>query len=396
MSELQQNTRLYTTTFLLGFLYNFFIALHFTNNALYPLYIRHEGGGVALVGMFMGIYSIAAVLGRPVIGSLIDRYGTRTVLIIGSLSLSLPAFGYLLLLNHGLGASVWILRTIQGFGYGAHFSATFTLAAQIAPPTRRNEAVAMYGASGLAGSMAGPYLGEYLVESYSLPIFFIAMMLFGVAAAFIISRIRVPKNEDGSNQKTGSLRAALQSHDLRLLFVIAFLFAISFSTPTTFLATLAKSKSISQFSLYFTTWGFAGIMIRFIGGRWGDKVGMHRVLIPGLLLYAAGLFTIHLSYSLYGIVLAGLLCGVAHGISFPAVTSLGYSIAPKEFAGSSMALITGMMDAGTAITALVIGHAAESLGIGIVFPFASAAAFIALSLVLVYQRRFSQALTKVR
>jgi len=101
---------LYTPTFILGFTYNFIIALHFTNNALYPIYVQSEGGGIALVGLFMGVYSAAAVAGRPIIGLLIDRFGAGSVLVTGCLCLSLPAFCFAGMLGAGLGPAAWALR----------------------------------------------------------------------------------------------------------------------------------------------------------------------------------------------------------------------------------------------------------------------------------------------
>ncbi len=193
-----------------------------------------------------------------------------------------------------------------------------------------------------------------------------------------------------------SFLKVFRSANLTLVFVLAFLFAISSTAATTFLATLAKARSISQFSLYFTAWGISGVAIRFIGGKWGDRIGPERVLIPGLFLYASGLLTIHFSTSLIGFIIAGILVGTAHGVSFPAITSFGYSRAPDQFKGSAMALITGMMDAGGAVMALLVGPLAEVVGLGIVFPIAASASLIALTVVSISQRRFLRALIKVK
>jgi MFS family permease len=378
-----QAAELYTPTFFLGFAYNFVIALNFTNNAVYPLFIRHEGGGVALVGIFMGLFALAGVAGRPLVGFLLDRYGARNILMLGSLLLSLPAAGYYFLLGTGLGPLVWILRAVQGFGYGAHFSATFTLAGHIAPIARRNEAIAMYGMSGLLGSTVGPFLGEMLAEGPGLPAFFLLMVGSGILAALIISFVRLERQGNDVASGMRSLLAPLRVKKLRNVLLLAFCLAIAFSSPTSFLAALAKHRQIEHFSLYFTAWGISGALIRFIGGRWGDRIGFRRVLIPGFILYMCGLLTIHFSGSLAGFIAAGVLCGSAHGISFPAVTSLGYSLAPSDSHGSTMALVTGMMDAGTAFTALAMGPIAEIAGFRVVFPFAAAMAGVALAAVLI-------------
>jgi MFS family permease len=378
---------LYTSAFFIGFLYNFVIALHFTSSALYPLYVTHEHGGAATIGLFMGVYSLAGVLGRPLIALLIDRYGPRKMLIVGSLCLSLPAFGYIALLGSGIGFSSLALRILQGLGYGAHFSATFTLAASLAPPERRNEAVAMYGVSGLLGAMVGPYVGEQLVITHGFAAFFSAMGGIGIVAAIIIGFI--PANDTAQLRFPKPLQVlrTFRASGMLMPVALAFLFAISFSSPTTFLATLALQRGIPDFSLYFTLWGVSGVVVRFIGGRWGDRLGLRRVLIPGFAFYAVGLLIIAFSSTTTGLMLAGVLCGFGHGISFPAVTSLGHSLAPPEYSGSAMALVTGMMDFGASVNAFVIGPLAAVYGYTIVFPVAAAASITAFLILIVQVSR---------
>jgi len=366
----------------MGFLYNFVLSLHFTNNALYPLYVVEEGGGVAVVGFFMGIFSVAGVLGRPLVGMLLDRYGVKPVLILGSLLLSLPALGYISLLGDGLGPMVWLLRIVQGVGYGAHFSATFTLAAQLAPAGRRNESVAMYGASGLLGAMVGPYLGEYLVTTPGLEWFFARRALIGIISAGLISRARLPKTSTGKVPRPSEVIKAFRSGELHFAMWLAFLLAMTFYAPITFLATIAAEKGIDQFSLYFTAWGLSGIIIRLAAARLGDAIGLRRILVPGFLLYGTGVLIIHFSTGTGGLIAAGIFCGTAHGLAFPAVTSLGYSLAPTAITGSAMAALTGMMDTGGTLTALALGPLAEAFGYGLVFPVAAASAYLAVILLL--------------
>ena len=371
----EPSSTLLTPHFLLGFFYNFLLSLHFTSNAIYPLYVLHEGGTVATVGLYMGVYSVAGVLGRPFVGLLIDRFGSKPVLILGSLCLSLPALMYIFFLGHGLGIPVWTLRVVQGFGYGAHFSATFTLAAQLSPRARRTEAMALYGVSGLSGSMVGPLFSEYLVTQHGLAWFFAAMTGFGILAATVISRLTPPRREESAGGRMADIVPALRGSGLKFVGIAAFLLAISYTCPMTFLATFARAHSIEKFSLYFTAWGLAGILVRTIGGKWGDRYGSTRMLVPGMALYGCGLVLIVLSTSLPTIVLAGLFCGAAHGVSFPAVASLAFTLAPKAFRGVAMSLVTGMMDVGTATIAFAGGPLAEQFGVSLVFPVAAIASF---------------------
>ena len=353
---------------------------------MYPLFVQSEGGGIALVGVFMGVYSAAAVAARPIVGYCIDRFGVKSVLMLGSLMLSLPALGYIALLGSGFPFLVWPLRIMQGFGYGAHFTATFTLAAQIAPTGRRNEAIAMYGVSGLGGAMLGPLFGELLVRSHGMAVLFTAMAAVGVAAMLVISRVRLEKKRTGFPAPREVLRA-LGTKEMRFVAMLAFLLAVCYTSPQSFLATVAAERGITQFSVYFAAWGAGGVLIRFVGGSWGDRRGLRRVLLPSFMAYASGLVLLSLASSTWLLAAAGFLSGLAHGIAFPAVASLGYAMAPPRFTGSAMALITGMMDVGAAVTALAIGALAERVGYGVVFPIAASASATAMALLWISIRR---------
>jgi MFS family permease len=373
---------LYTPTFFIGFAYNFFLALHFTNNALYPLYVSEEGGSAADIGIFMAVYSIAAVLGRPLIGYLIDKKGVKLVLIVGSLCMALPNLVFWSEYGSGLSWFVWIVRLVQGFGFGAHFSAGFTLAGQIAPEGRRNESMAMYGVSGLLGAFIGPAIGEYLESIYGLESFFILMIVSALAGTFIIMQLKHTVDSGNTDFSLKKLSGLLKSPELRIAFILAMLLSVCYSTPGAFIAKMANERSLTGFGLYFTGFGAGGITIRLIGSTWGDRFGLRRVLLPAFTAYFLGLIIVYFSYSTMGFLMGGLMAGVAHGLAFPAIGTLGFTLAPRELAGSAMSLTTGMMDAGTAITALFFGIIAEYSSYGIVFPMAASAALIAVAILI--------------
>lgn len=377
-------SELYNSTFLLGFSYNFFMALNFTNNAIYPLYVKQTGGTAETVGLFMGAASLSAVLFRPLIGLLIDRFGVKPVLLIGSLTMSLPALGYWLLLEQGLNHWVWLLRIVHGFGFGAHFSAFFTLAAQSAPANRRTEAIAMFGFSGLLANVVGPFLGETVHDYYGLPAFFLLVTGFGLTATVIVLFLRTrPSSGPRATPTLGGALTLLRARNLMIVYLLALLLSICFSSAQFFLAPLAQERGIAGFGLYFTGYAIAGMGIRFVGRSWGDRFGVRRVMIPAFLFYAAGMTTIHFSHATYLLLIAGLLTGSGHGIAFPAVSALGYNRAPSQYVGSVVALLTGMMDMGSVVAALAFGQVAERMGYGIVFLLAALSGLTAAGVVLV-------------
>lgn len=375
--------QLYNRRFFVVFAYNFFVASNFTNNAIYPLYVKEMGGSAETVGLFMGIASLSAVVLRPLIGWMIDRYGPRLVMRIGSLAITLPSLGYLLLLQQGLTTEVWLLRLLHGFGFGAHFSAFFTHAARSAPKGRRNESIAMFGFSGMLANLTGPFFGQLIYENRGLAAFFLFVTALGLAGFLLtfVAKPLPPESREESPSLAGATKLLLEPK-LRLVFTLAVLLSVCYSTPQAFLGPLAYERLIGHFSIYFTGYAIAGMSVRLIGRTWGDRFGLRRVLLPGFTVYALAMVTLFYANSSLAILGGGLLAGSAHGFVFPAVNALGYSAAPKGHGGSVIALLTGMMDGGTMVATFAFGLVAERLGFAAVFPLAAVAGVSASGLIL--------------
>ncbi|MBD3267782.1 MFS transporter [bacterium] len=386
MSE--DKASLYNGTFIIGFAFNFFMGFLFTNNALYPLYVEYEGGGAAEIGLFMAAFAVSAGLCRPLTGLLVDWLGVRPILMLGALSLSLPCLGYLFMLDHGLVFFSWLLRIVQGFGWGCHMTAFFTMAGQVAPAGRRNEAIAMYGMSGLASNMVGPVTGELLIDHFGMPAFFVMFLVMGAIAFVLIMQIPLPKRMETSAGLTlRGFYTVVFMPVFWLAFVLAMLHAVSYSSISAFLAPIAKMRDIAMFSLFFTAFSISGVAIRLLGSHWGDRHGVVRILLPGYFLYVTGLLILQITSSVMGILLAGVICGIAHGLSFPAVTNLGYSLAPSAYRGTGVALVTGMMDAGNALSSFLLGQIGEVFGFYYLFGLASLAPLMGALLLMWNQKK---------
>jgi MFS family permease len=364
----QENNSIYTKVFFLALIYNFFLAFNFTNNAIYPLFVIQSGGTSTNIGLFMAVYSLSAVISRPIVGPFIDRYGSRNTMIVGSLLMSLPAIFYIPAIGEPFPVWVWGLRIIQGFGAGAHFSSFFTLASEVAPEGKRNETIAMYGISGLGANLVAPLMGEWLTETYGLSHFFIMVTSFGVMAtlmAFLIKTpLKIASHDVFSPRKA---KEAVMTKKMLLPYSLSFAMAVPVAIPLMFLAPFAKDIGLTGFSLFFTGYATTGIIARLIGKRWADQFGWRRMLIPLFLLFAISMILIANSESRQALILAGLFGGIAHALAFPAIIALGYTFAPKEVKGSAIAVLTGTMDLGFFVSGVIFGQVAYLWGYKMLF-----------------------------
>ncbi|RMF07983.1 MAG: MFS transporter [Candidatus Neomarinimicrobiota bacterium] len=361
-------------------LLHFLVGLSFTNNALYPLYVQSAGGGPQVVGWFMATYYLAAILGRPLIGKALNRLGFKPVLLAGLLLIALtPALFVPVRYRWGY---MFLIRLFQGLGFGAYFSAFFTLAAERAPAGRQTETVGIYGLPGMAANLIGPGLGEWIVRTRGLDTFF--LILTGVGCLALGLALVVPAQS--ANRSLSGAVSFRRYRSLMLPFALSFLLAFAWAAPVMFLAPLAEIRHLRGFGLYFTTFALSGIIFRIWGRSWADRFGRRWVLLPAFLLYGAGMLLLAVSATLSPLLLAGIVVGAAHGLAFPAVTTLAYTLAPEDIRGSAMALSTGMLDLGGFSAGFFLGWVAAVWQVSLVFPVATLVAWTAAGLVALHLR----------
>ncbi len=90
-----EKPRLWTRNFVLIIVINFLVFMnHIMLLSTFPFYIESLGGSEALAGLAATLFSLLAVLCRPVVGWMLDNGKRRAILLIGLAGMSLMPLGY--------------------------------------------------------------------------------------------------------------------------------------------------------------------------------------------------------------------------------------------------------------------------------------------------------------
>lgn len=123
---------------------------------LLPIYLRHNGSSVAMVGFTMAAFFAAAVFVQYPLGRLSDRIGRRTIQIGGLVTYSVATVLFALF------AAPWaafFFRALQGAGTGIVDVANAAMIGEAVPESERGRAYgALYGTRTI-GMAIGPFLG---------------------------------------------------------------------------------------------------------------------------------------------------------------------------------------------------------------------------------------------
>jgi len=335
---------------------NFFFFLNFASFFLLPLYVKALGGSEATVGAVMGTQGVATLVVLPVIGMALDRFGRRRFFAVGTIGMSVAALGYLYI--DAIGPALYGLRVVQGVSFAAAFTASTTLAAELAPQSRRAEALGVFGVSTLLTHALAPTMGEELIHRAGFSALFVVAATCTAVPLLLLSG--VPRREPGSLAARPTRWRV--SRMQWVLIATMTLSGMGFGAVMTFIPTFVHAVGLGRVAFFYGAYTTAAILTRLVGGGLSDSLGRRAVVLPTLLLLATSIVGLALVRSVPVLMLAGALFGAAQGVSYPTLHAFLVDLTANEHLGRAQALFNGAFNLGVMSSAFVFGVVADHLG----------------------------------
>lgn len=184
---------------------------------LMPVYLRHHGSSVALVGLTMAAFFAAAVLVQYPLGRLSDRIGRKKVQ-IGGLAVYAAASILFGLVVSPVGALVF--RALQGVGGGVVDVANAATIGEVVPESYRGRAFGALFGSRTVGMAVGPFFGGLFGLGGMKWMFFAAAACALLAAAPI--KLFVPGGSRHAGVSLPQRRAPLWRNKSVMGAIVAF------------------------------------------------------------------------------------------------------------------------------------------------------------------------------
>lgn len=321
-----------------------------------PLYAEASGGGGNAAGLATGALMLATVAGELATPRFVARFGYRLALVAGLVLLGAPAL--VLTVSGGM---AWIVAVclVRGLGFAVTVVAGGALTASLIPPERRGEGLALIGiVSGVPSLLALP-LGVWLVHHVGYAPVCIAGALAALAA--IVSVPGLPGREPASGRPIGVLAGFRTAALLRPAVVFAAT-TLAAGIIVTFLPLAVPSASGGLVAVALFVQPAASTVARWLAGRHGDRHGPAGLVLPALVVSAAGTLLISLNSSPVAVVAGVALFGIGFGVAQNATLSLMYARVPASGYGTVSALWNFASDAGMGVGALAFGALAGGTG----------------------------------
>jgi MFS family permease len=335
-----------------------------------PGFLQQLGAGEAQIGRIMAGQSIGAIVAWPFLGRAMDVRGRRIVILAG-VALFVAVAGLYLSIGT-LGPYIYAVRILDGAATMMWYTALFTYAADLVPPQRRTEGLALFGVSGLIALGLGAGAGDVVLAGATYrELFLLSLVLAALGLLLCLPLRDSPGHADARTPPRHVLITAAE-RNLLSVWVAALSFFCGVAALFAFMKTFALATGAAPVGAFFGAYAGVAGTLRIVAGWLPDRLGSRRMLGIAMSVYAAGFFVLASPASGTSIVVAGLLCGAGHGYAFPVLFSLVIERARPQERGAAAAFFTALdwialLAAGPIAGYLIeqAGYSATFLGLGL-------------------------------
>lgn len=319
-----------------------------------PRYLISVGLPDWQLGLVLGAFGVASLLGRPLAGRATDRWGARPVMLAGAAALLAGALGV------GTTASVPLLfglRLLQAIGYVAFTTAGTGLVVLLTAPEERGRLIAIFGAAANVAITLTPAAVNALLAVAPLQAGFLASA--GLTAAAGLMAWQLPATRPGDAAGGG----ALWSFPRRLWapMTAAGLLGAGFVAFFQFAPILAERRATLDVGWLYGIYGAGLIATRFGAGALIDRLSVAALLSITALLMAGGLGIFAFATAPGWLILATLLIAAA-GLFHPTLIAHHAALLPTAPGRASAAFYVGF-DLGLGLGSWAFGLALETGGL---------------------------------
>lgn len=377
--------RLWTPAFSIITLISFLIGLvQLSLSTNLPLYVVSVYESTTSAGAMVGAFALAAMLGRPFAGQLIDRLSKPKLYLAGTVFFTV---GIAMLLDQG--SLTWLVaaRIVQGLGFSLLSTVAGAMIADVLHPDRLGSGIAIYTVTGSLANAMGPVAGLTIAQNYGFPAFFKTILVISILSILIIPTLfgqkaspshlvsessPEPIAKDLAQAKTAQgdwrhkITSLIEPTALAPASVMLFL-AITYGALLGFMPILARTKNLGSPGTYFAIQSAAVLAIRVIMPFLVNRLPTVRLiqlaigmLIPALAILLAsrhpGMF-----YS------SAALYGAGFGLAFPLMNTVVFERCPPQARGRANATFYLALDLGIGAGTILLGYLANWLQLEAVF-----------------------------
>ena len=334
-----------------------------------PAKVNWIGGGIFLIGLIIGARNLGEAIFAIPSGIIINKLGTRSTAISGSLGISICAViaglshnGYLLYM------SIFFLGAFLGlFGISRH-----SYLSKVVPLNFRGKAFSRFGGVNRIGFFIGPLIGGFSAKYLGFNTPFYIVSVISIISTILMYLISSPKEKNPDvEEKQQSVKISKiikdNKHSLGVvgtaLFVLNLLrearhvviplWAFHLGLEVDALGIILSISSAIDMTLFYP----AGYVM--------DKFGRKWTSVPSIILLSLSFALISFVDSYEKLIAIGLILGISNGIGSGAMLTLGSDLAPEKATGPFLGIWRLIAWSGSGLGAPLVGTLGQLLSLSL-------------------------------
>ncbi|MDM5186159.1 MFS transporter [Bacillus sp. DX4.1] len=343
-----------------------------------PIFIKQLGGSESQVGFIIGVFTISAVILRPIIGGLMDRYGRRLFIISGLLFFAITMYFY----DWVTGVIfLVVLRILHGISWAIATTSIGTAVTDVIPQSRRGEGMGWYGLAMTLGMALGPVLGLWVIKSFSFHYLFLLCTGLALVAFILALGTKIPAIQHASKKPISFFEKTLLP-----IAIVTFFLSLTFGGITTFLPLFAAKIQVNA-GTFFLVYAVTLTVVRPFAGKVSDKYGEGIIIIPALFTLISALLVLAMTNGIVGLVITAILYGIGFGSAQPALQVAMIRLASPEKRGIANATFFTAFDLGIGLGSILLGFVSQLMGYQMLFIVCAISGFVSLLIFILFVKK---------
>lgn len=279
------------------------------------VYLLEVGIEVSKAGVVVGLFSITALIMRPISGYVTDTYNQKHLMVFSTALVSIAVLGYVITANLPL---IVFFRVLHGFAFAISSTAIVAMASSYIPASRFSEGIGYLGLGQIIGSAVGPGLGVWVMNTYGTRYSFYISAGFSLLAMLVILLLRYTAPPRPEQARKITLKGLVAVEVLDFSFVSG-CYSFLNGVVASFLVLFAAQKGILDVSLYFTVSAVFLFAARPISGKLVDRFGLKTVIYPAICMTILSIIMLIGMKSLWMLLLSAAVRALAQGALQPSL-----------------------------------------------------------------------------
>jgi len=255
------------------------------------------------------------------------------------------------------------------------------------PNSRLNEGIGYFGIATTIAMAIGPAVAMFIIARYNYRYLFVIITVLSVIAFVPTFMVNYEKKAARLKTETPVIPANLKGGFIERAAIpgalVTVLYALTFTSVSTFLYLYATTRGIKNIGIYFTINACAIILIRVTTSRLGDRLGPKKMIIPGMALLFISMIILAFANTLPLFLISSVLNGFGNGIIQPILLTTIIRMCPAHKRGAANAMYWAALDIGVGIGSMIWGFISQLFGYTVLY-IATAACVVLSFLIYVY------------